>query len=73
MASEGGLDRDDEWASAADDFSGIFGEESCPAVDIRFMVEPLTLAENSIKCTADEIDASNSQKTTLFNFGFDTM
>jgi hypothetical protein len=44
MSSEGGLSRGDEWLG---DFTGgIYKEDdSCPAFDIRLLVEPLTMAQ----------------------------
>lgn len=56
MSYEGGIDRDDEWGGI-DGESDIYKDEQkgCPAMDIRMVVEPLSFAQNSIKCTDEEL------------------
>jgi hypothetical protein len=51
MSSEGGLSRDDEWMGGG----ASKDESTCPAFDIRLLVEPLTMAQQSIKCTDEEL------------------
>ena len=53
MAGEGGLSRND--ASLGGD-DGMSREDfSCPAFDIRLLVEPVAMAQAAIKCSPEEL------------------
>ena len=53
MSSATGVARSDDWDPENSD---VYAEdESCPAVEVRLLVEPIYQAENSIKCTDQEL------------------
>lgn len=70
MGSEGGLSREDDSLGGA---AGVYREDdSCPAFDIRLMVEPLPMAQAAIKCTQEELSQAAASQTAHFDFGWES-
>jgi hypothetical protein len=73
MGSEGSINRNDEWMGDGGGGAGIYnGDDACPAFDIRLIVEPFSMAQQSIRCTPDELSQAATSQTQHFSFGWES-